>query len=100
MSRKTIMLAAAAKCASSAATIAGTAGADRLWGRRRRDVVLAGTGNDRVPAGRGNALVCSGRGRNRLKGGPGRDRQIGGSGRNVCVRGRGARPRPLWIGTK
>src|SRR5215217_924829 len=60
MSRKTIILAAAATCAGRAAAIVG------------------------------NAVVCSGRRGDRLRGGPGRDRLIGGTGRGICVGGRGA----------
>jgi streptogramin lyase len=76
-------------CAGRAATIRGSARADRLAGTRKRNVIIAGAGNDRVRARGGRDLVCGGAGRDRLLGGPGRDRLLGSSGRDRLVGGRG-----------
>ena len=80
---------AAAKCATRAATIVGTARRDVLRGTRRADVIAALAGNDRVEGLRGNDLICGGAGRDRLIGGRGRDRLVGGAGRDICLGGPG-----------
>jgi uncharacterized delta-60 repeat protein len=90
-----------ARCAGQTATIAGTAGNDRLRGtpgpdviaaRGGRDVVRAlgagdvvcgGGGNDVIRGGAGRDVLRGGAGDDRLIGGAGRDRLLGGSGRNL-----------------
>jgi Ca2+-binding RTX toxin-like protein len=87
-----------ASCAGRAATIAGSAGADRLAGTRGAEVIVGGRGNDRIRGGGGNDLICAGPGNDRaaggggddrLLGGPGRDRLSGGPGRDRLHGGRG-----------
>ncbi|HEX6601589.1 MAG TPA: hypothetical protein VF030_03015, partial [Solirubrobacterales bacterium] len=91
----------APRCRGKQATIAGTAGPDRLRGTRGRDVVVALGGNDRIRAFAGRDLICAGAGRDlvragkgndtvfggpgadRIFGGPGKDRLRGGPGRDV-----------------
>jgi RTX calcium-binding nonapeptide repeat (4 copies) len=68
------------RCAGIVATIAGSAGDDKLRGTRKRDVIAAGAGNDRVKGRKGKDLICGGDGADRLSGGASRDRLIGGPG--------------------
>ena len=76
------------RCAGKAATIFGTAAADRLRGTRRRDVIVGLAGNDVIKGLRGNDLVCGGAGRDRLVGGAGKD-SLRGNGRKDTLRGKG-----------
>jgi RTX calcium-binding nonapeptide repeat (4 copies) len=85
-----------ATCADRAATVVGTAGADRITGTRGPDVIVGGRGNDRIGGGGGNDLICAGPDRvaggggdDRLLGGPGRDRLSGGPGRDLLPGGPG-----------
>jgi hypothetical protein len=91
-----------ARCAGRAATISGTAKADRLKGTGRADVIQALGGNDTVSGLGGKDVVCGGGGRDTLKGnggadtlrgdagndahkgGGGKDRLQGGGGRDTC----------------
>jgi RTX calcium-binding nonapeptide repeat (4 copies) len=76
-------------CAGRAATIVGTAGADRLTGTRGFEVIVGGRGNDRIGGGGGNDLICAGPGNDRVAGGGGEDRLLGGPGRDRLSGGRG-----------
>jgi Ca2+-binding RTX toxin-like protein len=78
-----------ASCAGRAATIVGTAGADRLIGTRAFEVIVGGRGNDRIGGGGGNDLICAGPGNDRVAGGGGEDRLLGGPGRDRLRGGRG-----------
>ncbi|HKG36940.1 MAG TPA: M36 family metallopeptidase [Solirubrobacterales bacterium] len=95
------------RCAGTAATKLGTAGADRITGTGRRDVISAGRGRDVILGLGGNDLICGGRGNDKLRGGAGRDelrgeagkddlaggagrdKLIGGGGRDTCTGGGG-----------
>jgi RTX calcium-binding nonapeptide repeat (4 copies) len=87
-----------ASCAGRAATIVGSARADRLGSTHGSDVIVGGPGSDRIRGGGGNDLICAGpgndrvaggRGDDRLAGGPGRDRLAGGPGRDRVAGGGG-----------
>lgn len=78
-----------ASCRGKPATFVGTAGADRLRGTRRRDVIVARRGDDRIKALRGHDLVCAGAGNDRLVGGRGDDHLRGGPGADLIKGGRG-----------
>jgi len=78
-----------ATCADRAATIVGSAGADRLAGTRNSDVSVGGPGNDRINAGGGGDLVCAGRGSDRVLGGRGNDRLFGQAGNDTLFGGPG-----------
>jgi hypothetical protein len=73
---------AVSKCRRRAATMIGTAGADRLTGTSGRDVIAALGGRDRVRALGGADIVCGGRGADRLLGGAGADTLVGNKGRD------------------
>lgn len=93
--------------ATSACTVTGTPGPDRLNGTPNRDVIcggggndvifgrggddrlLGGTGNDVLDGGVGNDELLGGSGSDRLVGGPGGDRLNGGRGRDLMSGGRG-----------
>jgi DNA-binding beta-propeller fold protein YncE len=74
-------------CGGKRATVVGTAGADRLTGTPKPDVIAALGGNDRVAALGGGDVVCGGAGRDTLLGGRGRDRLAGGPQRDTCIGG-------------
>lgn len=75
----TATAAAAAKpsCAGLKATIVGNAKANRIKGTPRRDVIVAGAGNDTIRGLGGNDVVCGGEGADKIYGGPGNDRLYG-----------------------
>jgi DNA-binding beta-propeller fold protein YncE len=75
-------------CANQTA-ILGTAGADRLAGTPRPNVILGGLGNDRILAGGGSDLVCAGAGNDRVVGGRGNDRLFGQVGNDILFGGPG-----------
>lgn len=83
-------------CRGRAATIVGTAAADRLQGTRAdvivavggADAIRGGGGRDLIRAGAGNDTVAGGAGADVLFGEPGRDRLLGGTGRDRCADGR------------
>jgi Ca2+-binding RTX toxin-like protein len=68
------------KCAGKVVTIAGTKGADRIYGTPRDDVIHAGDGDDVVFAGAGNDYVCGGNGNDTVSGMGGKDKLYGNSG--------------------
>lgn len=69
--------AAAPTCAGVKATIVGNAQDNRIKGTPRRDVIVAGGGNDTIRGLGGNDLVCGGEGADKIFGGPGDDRLFG-----------------------
>jgi hypothetical protein len=73
-----------------AATIVGTAGADRIVGTAHRDVIVGLGGDDRIVAGGGDDLVCGGPGDDVISGDAGDDRLRGDAGRDVLYGGSGA----------
>ena len=86
-------------CAGHTATIAGTAGADKLRGTKGDDVIVAGGGDDRVVGLGGDDLICAsggadviqgGGGDDTLRGGPGKDELLGGGGSDKCRGGDGS----------
>lgn len=62
--------------AGRAATIVGTAGADRLSGTSGFEVIVGGRGNDRIGGCGGNDLICAGAGNDRVAGGDREDGSI------------------------
>jgi Ca2+-binding RTX toxin-like protein len=66
-----------ARCAGKAATIAGTAGPDKLVGTAGPDVIAGLGGNDTISGLGGNDIVCGGGGNDTIAGGPGNDRLYG-----------------------
>lgn len=68
---------AAPRCEGLKATIVGNARANRIRGTERRDVIVAGDGNDRISGLGGNDVICGGFGADRIVGGPGNDRLLG-----------------------
>jgi len=78
-----------ARCAGKAATMVGTAGADRLVGTGRRDVIAALGGKDTLRGRAGNDILCGGAGRDKLLGGPGRDKLLGQAGNDILRGGPG-----------
>lgn len=64
-------------------------GDDRVLARSGNDVVLAGLGDDIVLGGRGNDILAGGGGRDILHGGDGRDVLADGAGRDTSAGGRG-----------
>jgi Ca2+-binding RTX toxin-like protein len=66
-----------ARCAGLKATIAGTAGPDRLVGTPGPDVIAGLGGNDTISGLGGNDIVCGGGGNDTIAGGPGNDRLYG-----------------------
>jgi virginiamycin B lyase len=77
------------RCAGRPARILGSAGADRLTGTPKSDVIVAGAGNDRISAGGGSDLVCAGAGSDRALGGAGNDILFGEAGRDRLIGGSG-----------
>lgn len=81
-------------CRGVAATIVGTAGADRLVGTSGRDIVASFAGNDSIATFSGRDLVCAGKGNDYVlagtnddlvSGGDGLDRLIGRAGNDLLV---------------
>ncbi|MFL6090684.1 MAG: lipase family protein [Aeromicrobium sp.] len=90
--------ASTATCRGKAATIVGTASADKLTGTPGNDVIIAGPGNDTIDGKGGTDTICGGtgkdvlkggRGKDTLRGGDGNDRLYGGSGRDSLRGGKG-----------
>jgi hypothetical protein len=86
------------KCAGRKATIAGTAGNDKLVGTSGNDVIVGLEGKDKVKGLGGKDRICGADGKDRLKGGAGNDilkgakgsdRFNGGGGKDKCVGGPG-----------
>lgn len=71
-------------------TLAGTAGADRLKGTKRSDVICGLGGADRISGRAGNDILIGSAGRDRMKGNKGKDRLLGNSGRDRLNGGVGA----------
>jgi uncharacterized repeat protein (TIGR01451 family) len=78
----------AASCRGFAATVTGTAGADRLVGTGAPDVIAALGGGDVVVGLSGRDLICAGGGNDRVSGGSAADRVFGGGGADRLL-GRG-----------
>lgn len=80
-----------ARCRGQAATIVGTAKADRLVGSNSRtpDVIVARGGADRVLARNGNDFVCGGGGADTIDGGGNNDLIDGGTGKDRLIGERG-----------
>jgi Ca2+-binding RTX toxin-like protein len=68
---------ATARCAGLKATIAGTAGPDKLIGTPGPDVIAGLGGNDVISGLGGNDIVCGGGGNDTIAGGLGNDRLYG-----------------------
>jgi Ca2+-binding RTX toxin-like protein len=66
-----------ARCAGLKATIAGTAGPDKLIGTPGPDVIAGLGGNDVISGLGGNDIVCGGGGNDTIAGGLGNDRLYG-----------------------
>ena len=60
----------------------GNSRANRLRGTRRRDVIVAGEGNDVISGRGGRDLICAGAGKDRVSAGAGDDAILGGAGRD------------------
>lgn len=71
---------AAASCDGKAATIVGTAGADRLVGTAGSDVIFGAGGADVILGKAGDDIVCGGAGDDTIRGNSGKDRLFGGLG--------------------
>ena len=79
-----------AACAGTDATIAGTAGSDKLTGTNGDDVIAAMGGSDRVAGLGGDDLVCGQDGDDELRGKGGDDELLGGGGDDDHRGGRGS----------
>jgi Ca2+-binding RTX toxin-like protein len=86
------------ECAGKDVDVRGGAGADRLRGNNRDNVMSGGRGadvlrglggDDTLCGGAGPDRLLGGEGRDELRGGPGRDVMNGGPGRDVCIGGGG-----------
>lgn len=71
---------AAPSCDGKAATIVGTAGADRIVGTAGPDVIFGGGGADVIFGKAGDDIVCGGAGNDTIRGNNGKDRLFGGLG--------------------
>ncbi len=67
-------------CEGQAATIVGTAGADRLFGTAGPDVIVGLGGNDGIYGYGGGDVICAGDGNDVVAGGAGNDLIDGGNG--------------------
>ena len=74
---------------TSACTVTGTPGPDRLTGTPGRDVICGGAGNDVITGGGGSDRLIGGRGDDVLDGGVGNDELLGGAGRDRLAGGQG-----------
>ncbi len=79
------------RCGGFAATIAGTAGADKIGGTPGNDVIAALGGNDTVDGRGGNDIVCGGAGNDVLEGAAGNDKLFGDAGKDLLKGGAGKR---------
>lgn len=70
----------AVQCKGQIATVAGTAGDDRLRGTEQADVIAARDGDDVIEARGGDDVICAGGGNDRVVAGPGDDVVLGGGG--------------------
>lgn len=80
----------AVTCLGLAATIVGTARADRLTGTSGNDVIVGLAGSDTIDGRGGRDTICAGAGNDSVTGGTGNDRLFGGSGRDVLRGGGGS----------
>jgi Ca2+-binding RTX toxin-like protein len=62
-----------------------TAGDDNLAGTGGADLLYGGPGNDTLAGNNGADDLYGGAGNDTLNGGPGRDRLVGGKGRDLCI---------------
>jgi Ca2+-binding RTX toxin-like protein len=62
-----------------------TAGDDNLAGTGGADLIYGGPGNDTLAGRQGADDLYGGGGNDTLNGGPGRDRLVGGKGRDLCI---------------
>jgi PKD repeat protein len=76
-------------CRRKAATIVGTAAAERIRGTDGADVIAALGGADRINAGAGKDIVCGGAGKDRIKGGLGADTLLGNTGADLLFGAKG-----------
>jgi Ca2+-binding RTX toxin-like protein len=73
--------AAAMRCNGKKVTIKGTAGKDRIVGKKASDVIYGGGGDDVITGGpNGNDTICGGAGDDSIRGGRGFDSLNGGGG--------------------
>jgi hypothetical protein len=77
------------RCRGRRVTMVGTQDPNRLFGNRRRDVILARGGRDRIRGGRSSDTLCAGAGPDLAFGGGGRDLLLGGAGPDRLVGGPG-----------
>jgi hypothetical protein len=77
-------------CLGVAATIVGTARADRLTGTSGNDVIVGAAGPDTIDGRGGKDTICAGGGNDALTGGAGADRLYGGSGGDTLRGGNGS----------
>lgn len=82
-------VAAAAKCDGKKVTIKGTAGNDRIVGKKAPDVIDAGGGNDTIDGARGNDTICGGPGNDTIHGGKGVDSLNGEGGDDNLISEKG-----------
>lgn len=74
----------AMKCDGKKVTIKGTAGNDRIVGKKASDVIYGGGGNDVITGGpNGNDTICGGPGNDSINGGRGFDSLHGDGGNDV-----------------
>jgi Ca2+-binding RTX toxin-like protein len=78
-----------ATIAGHRATIAGTAGPDKLTGTSKADVIAGLGGNDTIRGLRGNDTICGGAGKDKLLGGRGNDKLLGQAGKDTLKGGAG-----------
>jgi Ca2+-binding RTX toxin-like protein len=71
---------ARAKCLGKPATIVGSAGDDRITGRKAPDVIVTKGGNDTINGYKGNDRICGGSGNDTINGFRGVDRLSGDDG--------------------
>jgi Ca2+-binding RTX toxin-like protein len=78
-----------ATIAGHRATIAGTAGNDKLMGTPKADVIAGLGGNDTIKGLAGGDTICGGAGKDKLFGGKGKDKLLGGKGKDTLKGGAG-----------
>jgi Ca2+-binding RTX toxin-like protein len=76
-------------CNGRAATIVGTAGADKIKGTPGPDVIVGLDGADKLSGLGGKDRICGENGKDKLFGGAGNDRLLGGKGKDVLKGGKG-----------
>jgi CSLREA domain-containing protein len=78
-----------AVCGGAVVNIVGSAGKDKLKGKKGKDGILGLGGKDVLSGGKGKDGLCGGAGKDTLRGGPGKDRLVGAGGRDLLIGGGG-----------